>query len=245
MFLLLLIISLAFSSAGEVNFPADESTVELCWQDDTTAKEVILTKAKEVLNERYDPSKYRFSLSARWIPRDLLDADPKQIRSVGLKGMVRRYTNFEIILRNGKRSRKMEIQLAVKIERKLPVLVRRMEQGTVIDSDDLTTQWVPLLRMESELIEDVTMLSGKTLRRTVLSGQPLKKDFVTGAYLIKAGDQVKLVFEKQGMRIALNGRARQSGALNEEVTIYSKETRKKYRGRITAPGVVKWLNTLQ
>lgn len=207
-------------------------------------KKVILQKALETLKERFDPDKYRFRLSARWIPGSLLRVEPERIRSVEVVRGVDRYTNFDVVVRNGSHRQHTQIQLAVHIEQKLPVLTRRIGKGEVLQAGDLAIQWVVVRHNRQELITETQSLIGKTLTKSMLPGQPVRHSEVSGRYLIEAGDLVQLIFKSGGFRIELTGEARQSGAKNDEIRIYSKETRKKYVGKVIAPGVAKWQKTL-
>jgi flagella basal body P-ring formation protein FlgA len=61
---------------------------------------------------------------------------------------------------------------------------------------------------------------------------------------VRAGDAVTLIFKEKGIQVQLTGEARQNGAKNDEIRIYSEETRKKYLGKVVRPGVAIWKQTL-
>lgn len=207
-------------------------------------KEVILRKALESLREEFNPAEYRFSLKPRWIPGSLLKVDAESIVSVVREGSVERYTNFEVTFQENNQYQKSQIQLAVNPERKLPVASRRILNGEVIKPDDLDLQWVSVPYDRGQLVSDEAVLEGKTLRRTLAAGQPVRHADVGREYLIEAGDEVQLIFEEKGIRIEITGVARQSGVQYDEINIYSDETRRRYLGRIIGPGVATWKSTL-
>jgi len=67
---------------------------------------------------------------------------------------------------------------------------------------------------------------------------------ITTEYLVEAGESVTLVFINSGTRIDLSATARQSGALNEDIRLYSEETRRTYLGTVSGNGEVIWKRTL-
>ncbi|MTI86462.1 MAG: flagellar basal body P-ring formation protein FlgA [Balneolaceae bacterium] len=207
-------------------------------------KEVIIEKARESVENHYSPEQYRFNISARWIPGSLLKSDPEHVKSVELKGVLKEYSTFEVIYRreNGK-VHDVEIQLLIEAQQKLPVLHERLISGTVLKAEDFGIRWVPVRVSRDKPISDIRKLEGKTLRRMVNAGEPVYSSEVSLPYLVKAGEEVELIFNEQGIQIELKCESRQSGSRNEEVKIYCKETRKKYLGKIIGPGVVEWLKT--
>lgn len=223
------------SSLLEGRIPSDISRNE--------TKEVILRKALESLKAEHNPDEYRFSLKPRWIPGSLLEVKPESIVSVVREGSVERYTNFEVTFQENNRYLKSQVQLAVNPERKLPVANRRILNGEVIKASDLDFQWVSVPYDRGQLVNEEADLAGKTLRRTLAAGQPVRHADVGREYIIEAGDEVQLIFEEKGIRIEITGIARQSGVQYEEINIYSDETRRRYRGRIIGPGVATWKST--
>lgn len=212
--------------------------------DGRETRERILALALESLEASYDEELYRFSVSARWMPGSLLALQPGDILSVQPKGAVDRYTHFEVSYRAGNRNRSSQVQLSVDIERKLPVASRRILNGEQISAADLELRWVSVPNDRGQLVDEATLIDGKTIRRNLVKGQPVRHADVSSEFLIDAGDSVKMIFEDQGVRIELTGEARQSGAQDDEIRIYSNETRKRYLGRVIGPGVVQWQRTL-
>lgn len=207
-------------------------------------KKIILEKALETLKQQYSAEQFRFSLSARWIPGSLLQVKPEKIQSVELVGGIDQSTNFEVIFLDSGLRHRSRIQLSVYAEQKLPVASNRLSNGKVIEEEDLAVRWISVNNNLGELISDPKKLLGQTLRRTLLPGQPFRHTEISGKYLINAGEVVKIIFERNGVHIQIIGEARQSGARNDDIRIYSNETKRKYLGTVIRPGVVKWKKTL-
>lgn len=212
--------------------------------DLTDAESVILKKAREQLEQRFSDGEYRFKVQARWIPNRLLQLSPDKILALELQGNIKRHTNFEVLYQQRGTRQRTEIQLKVETEQKLPVVIYRVKRGEKLTSDDLTYQWVSLSRNSGEYIEDMKRLEGKTLRKTLLSGQPIRRSMISREIIVEAGDEVKVVIERNGVQVQVTGEARENGAQGDRIKIYSSETRKKYEGEVIRPGIIQWKNTL-
>ena len=204
----------------------------------------ILEAAQTALEERHDPDRYRFATDPRWIPRSLASEPASSVREVSLEGSVGRYTSFSVAYSSGGRNRTADIQLKVTMEKKLPVTSERVTSGTVISDDHLEYRWVEIGRWRGQLVSEADELPGKTLRRTLAMGEPVRRADITTEYLVEAGESVTLVFINSGTRIDLSATARQSGALNEDIRLYSEETRRTYLGTVSGNGEVIWKRTL-
>lgn len=205
---------------------------------------VILEKAELALIERYSSDRYRFKLKARWIPGSVLKASPDDILSVHPEGQIRRAANFQVVYQN-QAGRKTElIQLTVQTEKKVPVAKKRIRSGEILLSKDFEMRWVPVVMDRDRLVASLEKLDGKTLRRTLTAGQPVREADISSQYLIEAGEAVTLIYAGNGIEIGMKAEARESGAAGEEIKLFSKETRKRYLGKVKSPGTVIWMQTL-
>ena len=212
-------------------------------QQPTETREIIVKKALNALNRSHDMDSYRFSITPRWIPGSLERLDADKITSVEPDGNVERYTNFTVTYRDRGRTQTANVQLMVETERMLPVASQRIMSGTELETSTLTMRWVSVPYDRGQLVEQMDDIEGKTLRRTLSDGQPIRYADISSEYLVEAGETVKMIYEQNGLRIVIEGEARQSGAQDDEITIYNKETRKRYVGRVSSPGVVLWKGT--
>ena len=51
-------------------------------------------------------------------------------------------------------------------------------------------------------------------------------------------------FERSGLHLNLTCKARETGHVDDEIRLYSADTGKTYRARLTAPGAATWIETL-
>tara|TARA_Y100001935_G_scaffold217449_1_gene189768 strand:+ start:223962 stop:224666 length:705 start_codon:yes stop_codon:yes gene_type:complete len=207
-------------------------------------REVIAQMAAQEVESRFDQELYRFEMEPRWIPASLLKVTASQIRSVELTGNIETYTNFEVVYVSAHRTRKTQIQMKIEAEQQLPVPVMRMVSGSRIDKDDVEMRWIPIQLGRDKWVQTPELLIGKVLRRTKNAGDPIAEDDISETLLVEAGDEVQIVFTEYGIEISVTCEARQDASAHEQVVVYCKETRKKYLGEVTNPGVIQWIKTL-
>ncbi len=211
---------------------------------DDEMKSFIVEQASEQLERHFSTGEYRFEIQPRWIPNQLLKQSPEQITRVELHGQIRRYTNFEVVYNQRGNRKRAEIQLKVKAEQKLPVVTDRVRKGSKLEETHLAYQWVSISQRGESYFASTEKLIGKTLRRTLLSGQPVRKSYVSRDLIIKAGDEVRIFIKRRGIQVQVSGEAREDGAKGDRIKIFSDETNRKYVGEVLRPGVIQWKNTL-
>lgn len=205
---------------------------------------VILEEAEQALLERYDPNYFRFSAEPGWIPGSLARVPEDAIISVIPASGPERHATFTVRYRDGNRNREVDVQLRLAIETNVPVAAERISAGTRIKADHLVRQWVEVSRERGQLVADAGELEGMTLRRTLAMGEPVRRSDITNEYLVRAGDTVNVVFSGDGMQIVLSAVARQNGAANEDIRVYSEQTRKTYLATVRNADHVEWKRTL-
>lgn len=216
--------------------------VQVSGQTDVAA--YITKMALEELYERSEDEMYRYRVTPRWLPGTLTQSTSDEIIDLQLKSNIERYTVFEVAYMHRNRRQTVEIQLSVEIERQLPVASKRIMNGEMIESGDLEMRWISVPHDRGQLVSDEETLIGKTIRRTLVQGQPIRYADISSDLLVEAGDEVQLIFENEGIQIQITVEARQSGAQDEEISFYSHETRRSYRGKISGPGVAIWTRTI-
>ena len=104
----------------------------------------------------------------------------------------------------------------------------------------------PLARGESLAAADIVAAPGDTLashlvgwttRRVIAAGEVLRAPAVTPPAAVRAGDHVAVVWQQAGVALRLAGTAAADAALGSHVAVRV-DTRRRFEGTVTAPGVV-------
>lgn len=113
------------------------------------------------------------------------------------------------------------IQVSGKIERtiELPVLSNNLRNGTVIGKSDIHTISIPARNVNADYILSHTDLIGKTPRRIILSGQPIKAQDISAPIAVERGKSVTMIFESGGLRLTALGKALQSGSPGDIIRV--------------------------
>ncbi len=236
----MVILSLFAVNTGESGM-MDDSVTRL--ENDRT-RQLILKKAKTALQSGIKDEQHRISIKARWIPGSLLNVPPQNILDVQPSGPVQRNTIFDVSYTYRSHRETAQIQLLVDSEYKIPVAASRIQAGEKLTAENLQLKWVSIPNNRGQLAFSIEEVEGKTVRRTLAPGQPVRMIDITTEYIIHAGDPVTVVYEANGIHIGLKAEARENGSMGDEIKIYSEETRKRYVGKVQSPQKVIWQKTL-
>ena len=206
-------------------------------------KERILELAEATISKHLDTDVVRINVKARWIPGSVLASEPNDVLSVSLSGNIEKHTRFTVNYQTRSGAQSAHIQLLIDTQQLIPVALRRIKSGENVDASDFELQWTEVELGRDRFVEQLDELEGKSIRRTILAGQPVKAHEVSSPLLVKAGEPVYMNYSDGTISLALQCEARNNGSAGEEIQIYCRETRKKYTTKILAAGEVKWLRT--
>lgn len=212
-------------------------------EKDEATKSRILELAALNLEQHLDMNTYRFELEAKWIPGSLLESSPDRIISVKIEGNIEEYTRFTVIHRTQSGREANVIQLKIDAEQLVPVALTRLTSNTDLNVSDFDLRWTPVRIGKDRFVEDLVSLQGKSIRRSLQPGEPVRQHEISDPIIISAGDNIYMNYTAGTISLSLNCESRQSGALGDEIQIYCIETRKKYTAKIISSGEVQWLRT--
>lgn len=120
----------------------------------------------------------------------------------------------------------------------MPVPVRRLQAGEIIDAEDL--QWVSLRdrRVSARAVQQSDNLIGRVARRTLPAGVPINATDVKRPVLIDKGAAVTVILEAPNMQLSVRGRAMEDGAVGQSIRVANLESRAIVIGVVTPAGQV-------
>lgn len=115
----------------------------------------------------------------------------------------------------------MRVKVSGKIEplTEVPVLKSTLRQGHVIRAHDISVLAMPAHSLNHDTLLDAQDLIGLTPRRMVQAGRPLTENDLQEPLLVNKGKPVTMVYEQNGLRLTVVGRALQSGARGELIRV--------------------------
>lgn len=121
----------------------------------------------------------------------------------------------------------------------LPVLLRYVPPGQTIEAADVGMVEVPSERLVQAVVAEPADLVGKTPRRAVRPGQPVRVVDVRPPIVIHKGELVTIVVESKDMRLTAQGRANEDGAQGQGIRVANTRSGKVLDATVAGPGTVK------
>jgi flagella basal body P-ring formation protein FlgA len=119
------------------------------------------------------------------------------------------------------------------------VLLHYVPPGQTIEADDVGMVQVPSERLVQAVVAEPTDLIGKTPRRAVRPGQPVRIADVRLPIVIHKGELVTVIVESKDMRLTAQGRANDDGAQGQAIRVANTRTGKLLDATVAGPGTVK------
>ncbi|MEA3240580.1 MAG: flagellar basal body P-ring formation chaperone FlgA [Pseudomonadota bacterium] len=131
--------------------------------------------------------------------------------------------------------------LRVFISGKCEVIVakRSLERGSSVRWRDVTAQLLDARKVNDDCLVDFSRGAVFEVVRKIVAGQPLKSASLRPYRLVKRGEMVTVVLEREGIRIETKGTAMANGSKNEVVMVKNPESRRLYQAQIIAAGQVR------
>jgi flagella basal body P-ring formation protein FlgA len=129
------------------------------------------------------------------------------------------------------------------------VSMHDVSRGQAVSPSDVTGAWIETTRFHGQ---PFTMSRFRAIapdgeavaERSLSAGEPLREGDLRRPWAVETGDAVALRYERPGFFLELKTRARERGAVDDEIRVYCQDTGATYRARLTAPGRGVWLETL-
>ena len=120
----------------------------------------------------------------------------------------------------------------------VPVFNRRVMPNEIIRASDLT--WIKM-RAGSANSNNVTLLEdlvGKTAKRPISAGQPIRQADIGAFTLVQRNESVTMVLRTKTMTLTAQGKALDDGGEGQTIRIQNPKSNRTVEGRVTGPGEV-------
>lgn len=142
-------------------------------------------------------------------------------------------------VREGKILRSFWITAELAVRAPIVTASRAIARDKVVGPDDISTsvRLVPDLRVSYARSEED--LVGQSARRGFSAGEPLMLQAFTRPPLIRSGDRVKLLLERDGVVLSSIAQAEQDGVLGQIIQVRNLTFSKKMKAQVTGPAEVR------
>lgn len=123
--------------------------------------------------------------------------------------------------------------------RMVPVLISYLKKGSIIRESDISMKPVLAMRVrEGVSITDPEMLIGKTLKRVVAMGQPLRAHDLILPIAVSANSEVEMRYSGEALNVTDLGIAMEKGTIGEIIRVKNSRSGTVLRARVEAPNRV-------
>lgn len=139
----------------------------------------------------------------------------------------------------GKNLAPIRVSGRFEVMEQVPVLKRRMQSGEIISEEDIAWEAVPSAHLRKSTAHDLPALVGKSPRRSISAGRPIRLDEIAGPTVIEKGKQVTLVFSTPRLSIKTLGEAMENGAKGDVVKVKNVASNALVTGTVMDSGMVR------
>ncbi len=131
--------------------------------------------------------------------------------------------------------------LSVFISGKCEVVVakRPLERGSSVQWRDVAAQLLDARKVDDDCLVDFSRGAVFEVVRKIAAGQPLKSTSLRPYRLVKRGEMVTVVLQREGIRIVTKGTAMGNGSKNEVIMVKNPVSRRLYQAQVVAAGQVR------
>ena len=116
-------------------------------------------------------------------------------------------------------------------------LTRSVGRGEIIRESDVTVERKPKSEVAAEAI-DVNAAIGLSAKRPLRAGQVLRASDLMKAEVVQRNDHVTIVYEVPGVMLTVRGKALESGAVGELISVLNVQSNRTVFAEVSGPGLV-------
>ena len=120
----------------------------------------------------------------------------------------------------------------------VPVMTRAVGTGEVIQAGDVSIQRLRADQAGRSYVVDPDRIIGKTARRTLLAGQPVRPGDLNATMMVQKNAPITVNVVSGSMALAMQGKALDDGALGDMVRVLNIRSNKVLSGIVSAPSTV-------
>ncbi|MBL8393755.1 MAG: flagellar basal body P-ring formation protein FlgA [Candidatus Accumulibacter sp.] len=111
------------------------------------------------------------------------------------------------------------VPVQIKVMGNYLVTARSLAAGQVVTPTDVSTQHGDLGSLPASALTDLSQALGRTVRNGIASGQPLRGEQLTAAWVVQQGQSVKLLSAGAGFIVSNEGKALNNAAQGQVVQV--------------------------
>jgi flagella basal body P-ring formation protein FlgA len=139
---------------------------------------------------------------------------------------------------NGKEIRRMTVSAQVDLYQKVVVADRYLKRHQGIQAEDLRVMPVNIQQLPPDAVTDPQEVLGKRLIVNLNGREPIRASLLEVPPLVKKGDVVNVILERNSLRISCLGEIKETGRKGDRVKLVNLGSKKELFGRVVDAGTV-------
>ncbi len=140
---------------------------------------------------------------------------------------------------NGRHPWKLYVTVEIVTLQPVVVAARPLARGQTVSAADLRIEHRDTARLHQAFYTDTGDLIGQRARRQVAAGRILHPGLLERRRLVRRGGTVQILVERGALKVRMQGKALQNGALGDRVRVRNRASGREITGEVIAAGVVK------
>ena len=120
----------------------------------------------------------------------------------------------------------------------MPVLSRPIAPGETIAANDVETIALPSDRLNQTFVVAASELVGKTPKRSIRPGEPIRPGDIQTPVVIRRGELVTVVLQSAGLLLTAQAKALEDGAQGQAIRVSNTRSGKTLDAAVSGPGTV-------
>jgi flagellar basal body P-ring formation protein FlgA len=117
-------------------------------------------------------------------------------------------------------------------------VARSIERGAILKDADVMLERKPRAQIGRDAIVDRAKAVGLAARTALEPGRPLRAAQLMKPELVRRNEQVVLVYEAPGIMLTARGKATESGAEGDVISVLNEQSKRTLQGVVVGPGRV-------
>lgn len=118
------------------------------------------------------------------------------------------------------------------------VTARTIERGEILKASDVVTERRPKYELQGDSVS-LAQTIGLAAKRPLRAGQPLRAVDLAKPELVAKDQSVTIIFEVPGIHLTMRGKAMESGAQGDVVSVLNLHSKRVIQGTVAGPGQIK------
>jgi flagellar basal body P-ring formation protein FlgA len=219
-------------------------------------RDIVVTRASRTVPAKDVEDAIARALSARFElgpTRDIVVTFAREMRALYVEPSSQgtlRVTQLEFDTRSGRFEATLEIpagtgkrsvmhltgRAVVTLE--VATVTRTVERGSTLREADVEMERRPRAEVGRDVVTGRQQAVGLAARGTLQPGRPIRVVELMKPDLIQRNDAVTLVYEVPGIMLTIRGKAIESGAEGDVISVLNEQSKRTVQGTIVAPGRV-------